>query len=57
MYNIVVSSRSKFATVASIRVLLVSIFVEVFFSVCFFVIYLHTGGYSFDEMSTANSTN
>jgi len=57
MYNIVVSVKSKFATVASVRVLLVSIFVEVFFSICFIFIYIHTGGYSFDEISAANSTN
>jgi NADH:ubiquinone oxidoreductase subunit H len=57
MFNIVVSVKSKYATIASIRILLVSIFLEVFFALCFLVIYVHTGGYSFDEISTANSTN
>jgi NADH-quinone oxidoreductase subunit H len=57
MYNVVVSAKSKFATVASIRVLLLAIFMEVFFAVCFLFIYLHIGGYSFDEISVSNSTN
>jgi NADH-quinone oxidoreductase subunit H len=57
MYNIVVSVKSKFATIASVRILLISIFVEVFFSICFLLVYLHTGGYSFDEISVSNITN
>jgi formate hydrogenlyase subunit 4 len=57
MYNIVVSVKSKFATIASVRILLISIFVEVFFSICFLLVYLHTGGYSFDEISISNMTN
>jgi len=55
MYNIVISVKSKFATIASVRVLLVSIFVEVFFGLCFLFIYLHVGGYSFDDISTSNN--
>jgi NADH:ubiquinone oxidoreductase subunit H len=57
MFNIVVSVKSKYATVASIRILLVSIFLEVFFALCFLFIYIHTGGYSFDEISSSNTTN
>jgi len=55
MYNIVVSLKSKFATIAGARVLLVSIFVEVFFAMCFLLVYIHTGGYSFEEVATSNN--
>jgi NADH-quinone oxidoreductase subunit H len=55
MYNIVISLKSKFATIAAARVVMVSIFVEVFFSMCFLFVYTHTGGYSFDEISSSNS--
>ena len=57
MYNIIVSLKSKYATIAAARILLVSIFVEVFFSVCFIFIYTHIGGYSFDDVSSANTSN
>jgi NADH-quinone oxidoreductase subunit H len=57
MFNIVVSVKSKYATIAGVRILIVGIFLEVFFALCFVCVYLHTGGYSFDEVSTANSTN
>jgi NADH:ubiquinone oxidoreductase subunit H len=57
MFNVVASVKSKFATIASLRILLLTIFLEVFFVFCFFLVYLHTGGYSFDEISTANATN
>ena len=54
MFNIVIAAKSKFATIASIRILFVSIFLEVFFAVCFLLIYLHTGGYAFDEIAAAS---
>ena len=57
MFNIIISTKSKFATIASIRILILSIFLEIFFSCCFLLIYFSIGGYSFDELSTANSTN
>lgn len=54
MFNIVVSVKSKFATIASVRILLVAIFLEVFFALCFLLVYLHVGGYSFEEISVGN---
>lgn len=55
MHQVVISARSKYATIASLRVLLLVIFMEVFFAICFLFIYLHIGGYSFDELSIVNS--
>ena len=49
MFGIVVSVRSKFATIAAVRILLVSVFLEVFFAVCFLFLYVHGGGYTFGD--------
>lgn len=57
MFNIVVNVKSKFATIASIRILILTIFLEIFFAFCFFLVYMHTGGYSFDEVSSSNTTS
>ncbi len=54
MFYIVISAKSKFATIASIRVLLLSIFLEVFFAICFLFLFLHIGGYSFNDVNTSN---
>lgn len=57
MFHLIIATKSKFATIASVRVLLLSIFLEVFFAIVFLLTYAHTGGFSFDEMSTSNSTS
>lgn len=57
MFHLVIATKSKFATIASIRILLLSIFLEVFFALVFLIVYTHTGGFSFEEVSTANKTN
>lgn len=57
MFNIIISTKSKFATIASIRILLLTIFLEIFFTLCFFLIYLHIGGYSFEDVSFSNKYN
>lgn len=54
MFNIVISLRSKYASLGAGRVLLVSVFLEVFFSLCFMLLYWHCGGYSLEEVSEAN---
>ena len=57
MFNIVIGAKSKFATIAGIRILLLSVFLEVFFAVCFLLLYLSAGGYSFDEVGSLGSAN
>jgi formate hydrogenlyase subunit 4 len=54
MFNIVIGLRSKYASLGAGRVLLMSVFLEVFFSVCFLLIYWHSGGYGFEELTEAN---
>lgn len=57
MFNIIVNVKSKFATIASVRILLLTIFLEIFFACCFFIVYIHIGGYSFEELSELNKYN
>lgn len=53
MYGVVAGTKSKYATLAAARILLISVFLEVFFALCFLVLYLHSGGYAFSELSEA----
>jgi NADH-quinone oxidoreductase subunit H len=48
MFFVVAGFKSKYATIASGRILLVSILMEVFFALCFLFLYAHTGSYSFE---------
>lgn len=50
MYGIAAGSRSKYATLASARVLLISVALEVCFVLAFLLISFHAGGYAFDDM-------
>ncbi len=49
MYGVVAGTKSKYATLAAARILLVGIYLEVFFALCFLALYLHGGGYAFVE--------
>lgn len=55
MFHIVCGTRSKYATLAGARVLLVNVLVEVFFTLAFLFLYTHTGGYSFETAGVANA--
>lgn len=57
MFCVVAGTRSKYATIASARILLVSVYMEVFFVLVFLCLYAHTGGFSFEETSLASRTH
>lgn len=48
MFTVVAGSKSKYATLAAARVLLVIISMEVFFIFSFLLLYTHSGSYSLD---------
>jgi NADH-quinone oxidoreductase subunit H len=50
MFCVVAGTRSKYATIASARILLVSVYMEVFFVLVFLCLYVHAGGFSFEEI-------
>ena len=51
MFTAVVGSRSKYATLAAARLLLVAVSLEVVFTLSFLLVYAHTGGYAFDDLA------
>lgn len=53
MFGVAAATKSKYATLAGLRALLVSVFLEVFFALCFLVLYTHTGGFSFAAVGRA----
>ncbi len=53
MYGVVAGTKSKYATLAATRLLLVGTFLEVFFMAGFLLAYAHIGGYSFAELTDA----
>lgn len=55
MFHIAISQKSKYASLAAGRVLIISILMEVFFSFCFLFMYWHAGGYALDETSEAGA--
>jgi NADH:ubiquinone oxidoreductase subunit H len=55
MFGLVAGTRSKYATLAGARVLLVGVFLEVFFTLGFWIVYCHGGGYGFEEVAAANA--
>jgi NADH-quinone oxidoreductase subunit H len=57
MFCVVAGTKSKYATIASARILLVSVYMEVFFVLIFLCLYAHTGGFSFEEISLASRTH
>lgn len=54
MFHIALGQRSKYSSLAAGRLLLVSVFLEVFFTLCFLFLYWHAAGYSFDDTAEAN---
>jgi NADH-quinone oxidoreductase subunit H len=54
MFHIVAGLKSKYATLAAARVLLVSVLVEVLFTLGFLLLYLHVGGYGLEELADAS---
>jgi NADH-quinone oxidoreductase subunit H len=53
MYGVVAGTKSKYATIAATRLLLVGVFLEVFFMANFLLTYAHIGGYSFGDLLDA----
>lgn len=53
MYGVVAGTKSKYATLAATRILLVGVFLEVLFALCFLGLYAHGGGYAFTELADA----
>jgi len=54
MYGLVAGTKSKYATLAATRLLLVGTFLEVFFMLGFLLVYAHGGGYGFTELADAS---
>lgn len=54
MFHVVCGTRSKYATLAGARVLLVNVLMEVFFTLSFLMLYARAGGYSFDAVTSLN---
>jgi NADH-quinone oxidoreductase subunit H len=55
MFFIVVGTRSKYATLSAGRLIIVSLLMDVFFMLCFLLLYIHVGGYSFEAIASANA--
>jgi len=53
MYGVVAGSKSKYATLAAARLLLVGVSLEVFFALSFLLVYAHAGGYAFEDLAGA----
>jgi NADH-quinone oxidoreductase subunit H len=52
MFGVAAATKSKYATLAGARALLVSVFLEVFFALNFLLVYAHTGGLGFGEAAS-----
>jgi len=55
MYTLVAGSKSKYATLAAARLLLVAVSLEVFFALSFLLIYAHAGGYALEDLTAATA--
>ena len=55
LFFIIASLRSKYAMVGGIRLLLASIFLEFSFALNFFILYIYSGGYSFNDFTSAST--
>ena len=53
MFSVVAGTKSKYATLAAARLLLVSVFLEVLFALCFLALYAHSGGFGLAELGDA----
>ena len=49
LFSVAAATKSKYATLAGLRALLVSVFLEVFFALCALALYTHAGGWGFTE--------
>lgn len=54
MYTVAAGSKSKYATLASARILIATVALEVFFALCFMLLYSHSGGYAFEDFGDAS---
>jgi formate hydrogenlyase subunit 4 len=57
MFHVVAGLKSKYATLAAARVLLVGVLVEVLFALSFLLLYAHAGGYGLEELADAGQAN
>ena len=55
MAHLIAGLRSKFAVLGAARVLLVAVLMEVTFLALFLVLYVHAGGYGFEEVALSPS--
>jgi NADH-quinone oxidoreductase subunit H len=53
MYALVAGSKSKYATLAAARILLVTVSLEVLFAVGFLFLCMHAGGYAFEDFMSS----
>jgi NADH-quinone oxidoreductase subunit H len=53
MYAVVAGSKSKYATLAGARLLIGTVSLEVFFALAFLAVYLHVGGFAFEDLAGA----
>lgn len=52
MFGVAAATKSKYATLAGARALLVSVFLEVFFALIFLILYTHSGGFNFGDIGS-----
>lgn len=57
MFCVVAGTKSKYATIAGARILLVSVYMEVFFVLVFLCMYAHVGGFSFEEVGLSSRSH
>lgn len=57
MFHLAMGQRSKYSTLAAGRLLLLSVFLEVFFTFCFLFLYWHSGGYALEDTRDAGAGN
>lgn len=55
MFHVAMGQRSKYTTIAAGRIILMSVFMEVFFSACFMFLYWHTTGFTIDTTTASNT--
>ena len=55
MYTLVAGTKSKYATLAAARILLVTVSLELFFALGFLLVYAHGGGFAFEDLAAATS--
>jgi NADH-quinone oxidoreductase subunit H len=56
MFHVIVSMKSKYATLAALRALLVSTYLEVFFTLCLLFLGVHAGTLGLSDIATLTQT-